>query len=65
MSDATASNGFRTQVTAMLSVRDWEQAIDFYKAAFGARECTESRAVVSRSWRYPMPSSGLRKNPCN
>jgi PhnB protein len=32
------SNGFRTSVTATLSVRNWARAIDFYKAAFGASE---------------------------
>jgi PhnB protein len=30
--------GFRTVVTATLSVRNWTQAIDFYKTAFGASE---------------------------
>lgn len=29
---------FKTDVTATLSVRNWEQAMDFYKAAFGAKE---------------------------
>src|SRR5215510_12979700 len=38
MSNDTSSNTFRTSVTATLSVRNWAQAIDFYKAAFGARE---------------------------
>lgn len=38
MSDATPSGGFRTRLTATLSVRDWARAIDFYKAAFGATE---------------------------
>lgn len=38
MRDATSSNGFRTSVTATLSVRDWARAVDFYKAAFGASE---------------------------
>jgi len=33
-----SSAGFRTVVTATLSVRDWSRAMDFYKAAFGARE---------------------------
>jgi PhnB protein len=37
MSDATRAR-FRTAVTATLSVRDWAAAIEFYKAAFGARE---------------------------
>src|SRR5713226_4595277 len=38
MSDAMSPNGFRTRVTATLSVRHWDQAVDFYKAAFGAIE---------------------------
>ena len=38
MSDATSSDRFRTSVTATLSVRDWARAIEFYKAAFSARE---------------------------
>src|SRR5262245_62772353 len=38
MNDATSSGGFRTSVTATLSVRNWARAIDFYKAAFGASE---------------------------
>ena len=38
MSDTPSSNGFRTSVTATLSVRNWDQAMDFYKAAFGASE---------------------------
>ena len=33
-----SSNHFRTLVTATLSVRNWDRAIDFYKAAFGATE---------------------------
>ena len=33
-----SSKGFRTAVTATLSVRNWARAIDFYKAAFGASE---------------------------
>ena len=33
-----ATQSFRTQVTATLSVRDWSRAMDFYKAAFGAVE---------------------------
>jgi PhnB protein len=33
-----SSRGFRTAVTATLSVRNWAQAIDFYKAAFDASE---------------------------
>jgi PhnB protein len=38
VSDPTSSNGFRTSITATLSVRNWARAIDFYKAAFGASE---------------------------
>jgi PhnB protein len=38
MSDAPSSNGFRTSITATLSVRNWDRAIDFYKSAFGASE---------------------------
>src|SRR5882762_3439617 len=33
-----SSQDFRTSVTATLSVRNWAQAMDFYKAAFGASE---------------------------
>src|SRR6266550_349040 len=36
--DATSSAGFRTAITATLSVRNWSQAMEFYKAAFGAGE---------------------------
>lgn len=32
------SNGFQTEVTATLSVRNWDAAMAFYKAAFGAVE---------------------------
>jgi PhnB protein len=38
MSSATPSGSFRTIVTATLSVRDWPRAMEFYTAAFGARE---------------------------
>jgi PhnB protein len=38
MSETSSSNGFRTVLTATLSVRNWARAIDFYKAAFGAKE---------------------------
>jgi PhnB protein len=38
MSDTPRSTGFQTSITATLSVRDWDRAIDFYKAAFGATE---------------------------
>jgi PhnB protein len=33
-----SSEAFRTAITATLSVRNWSRAMDFYKAAFGARE---------------------------
>ena len=33
-----ASTAFATRLTATLSVRNWDRAIEFYKAAFGARE---------------------------
>ena len=32
------ANDFHTSVTATLSVRDWDRAVDFYKAALGADE---------------------------
>ena len=35
---SSTSDGFRTVVTATLSVRNWARAIDFYKMAFGAEE---------------------------
>src|SRR5205085_8190879 len=38
MGDTIPSDQFRTSVTATLSVRRWEQAIEFYKTAFGATE---------------------------
>src|SRR5215470_7230546 len=38
MNNIDSSNDFRTAVTATLSVRNWARAMDFYKAAFGARE---------------------------
>jgi PhnB protein len=38
MSNGASSNKFMTSVTATLSVRNWAQAIEFYKAAFGAIE---------------------------
>lgn len=38
MSDAAPSTEFRPVVTATLAVRNWSQAIDFYKTAFGAAE---------------------------
>jgi PhnB protein len=43
--------GFRTAVTATLSVRNWTRAMDFYKAAFGAKEsyCVEGGGVAQLS----------------
>jgi len=38
MNNVTPSTSFRTSVTATLAVRNWSGAMDFYKAAFGARE---------------------------
>src|SRR5689334_4970567 len=38
MSDTSSPERFKTAVTATLSVRGWPRAMDFYKAAFGARE---------------------------
>jgi len=38
MNDTKTSRSLRTMVTATLSVRNWAQAVDFYKAAFGAIE---------------------------
>src|SRR5437899_2055321 len=38
MSDDMSPNGFRTSITATLSVRNWARAMDFYQAAFGASE---------------------------
>ena len=38
MTDAPALSDFKTQITATLSVRDWNRAFDFYKKAFGAIE---------------------------
>ncbi len=36
--NTTETQGFRTAVTATLSVRDWPRAMAFYTAAFGAVE---------------------------
>ena len=33
-----SSSDFKTSITATLSVRNWAQAVEFYKAAFGASE---------------------------
>jgi PhnB protein len=38
MSDAPKPDGFRTCVTATLSVRNWASAVEFYKRAFDAIE---------------------------
>jgi len=38
MSSSNASTKFQTKVTAMLSVRNWPAAWEFYKKAFGAVE---------------------------
>src|SRR5258705_7309516 len=38
MRDTKSYNDFRTVVTATLSVRNWARAMDFYKAAFDAKE---------------------------
>jgi PhnB protein len=38
MHQTGSPKAFRTCVTATLSVRNWAQAIDFYKSAFGANE---------------------------
>src|SRR5262245_65161418 len=38
MSPSTSKPGFRPRVTATLAVRDWERAMEFYKAAFAAAE---------------------------
>jgi PhnB protein len=38
MTNTSTSGGLRTSISVTLSVRNWSQAIDFYKAAFGARE---------------------------
>src|SRR5882672_10112867 len=38
ISTASRSHGFRTAITATLSVRNWPAAIEFYKTAFGAIE---------------------------
>jgi PhnB protein len=32
------SNNFQTRLTATLSVKNWDRAVEFYKGAFGARE---------------------------
>ena len=47
MSYPIESNNFQTRITATLAVRNWEQAMDFYKAAFGAIE------------KYSVPGGGV------
>lgn len=37
-SNADPASNFRTAITATLSVRNWDRAVEFYKAAFGATE---------------------------
>jgi len=36
--EVVQADGFQRRVTATLSVRNWAQAVEFYKAAFGANE---------------------------
>jgi PhnB protein len=36
--NANSPSRFQTLLTATLSVRNWAQAIEFYKSAFGAKE---------------------------
>jgi len=38
MSESAPAAGFHTLVTAILSVKEWDKAVDFYKRAFGAVE---------------------------
>jgi PhnB protein len=38
MTSSKSASGFQTLITATLSVRNWAQAIEFYKSAFGAKE---------------------------
>jgi PhnB protein len=38
LSNNPSATGFLTAITATLSVRDWDRAMAFYKAAFGATE---------------------------
>jgi len=38
MSDSPNPGQFKTQITATVSVRDWDRAFDFYKKAFNAVE---------------------------
>src|SRR5262249_22268685 len=52
MNEHPSSNGFKTSITATLSVRNGARAVEFYKAAFGARELYrvdgEGGAVVAQ-----------------
>lgn len=38
LTSAMSASPIRTRITATLSVRDWQRAMAFYQAAFGARE---------------------------
>ena len=38
MSVAIRATKLRSSITATLSVRDWERAMEFYRSAFGAQE---------------------------
>ena len=51
MSNAPSPDGFRTSLTATLSVRNWPQAMEFYKSAFGASElyCVPGGGVAQLS----------------
>jgi len=51
MSDTKTFEDFRTAITATLSVRDWARAMDFYKAAFDAKElyCVPGGGVAQLS----------------
>jgi PhnB protein len=51
MNDIRSSNNFRTAITATLSVRNWARAMDFYKAAFEAKElyCVPDGGVAQLS----------------
>jgi uncharacterized protein YndB with AHSA1/START domain/uncharacterized glyoxalase superfamily protein PhnB len=38
LTSVVAGGGFKVAITATLSVKNWARAVEFYKAAFGARE---------------------------
>ena len=60
MSDARSGPGFRTSVTATLSVRNWTRAIDFYKTAFEANELYRvDGGGVAQLLPSPLPKSTL------